>query len=60
MGNVEYGAIMQALHDIKYDGWVSVEVFKYEPSPMEIARLSIEYMQKIVSAVERESSNPSS
>lgn len=57
MGKVEFGPIMQALHDIKYDGWVSVEVFKYEPSPMEIARLSIEYMQKIVSAVERESSN---
>lgn len=59
MGNVEYGAIMQALYDIKYNGWVSVEVFKYEPSPMEIARASIEYMQKIASAVERESNDQS-
>ncbi len=60
MGEVEFGPIMQTLHDIKYDGWVSVEVFKYEPSPLEIARVSIEYMQKIVAAVERESSNTSS
>jgi sugar phosphate isomerase/epimerase len=52
MGKVEFGEIFQTLHDIKYDGWVSVEVFKYEPSPMEIARQSIEYMQKIEQAVE--------
>ncbi len=54
MGDVEFGPILQTLHDIKYDGWVSVEVFKYEPSPMEIARVSIEYMQKIAEAVQRE------
>lgn len=53
MGEVSYGEIMQTLHDIKYDGWVSVEVFKYEPSPLEIARLSIEYMKEIEAAVER-------
>lgn len=54
MGNVEFGEIFQTLHDIKYDGWVSVEVFKYEPSPLEIARASIEYMQEINVAVEKE------
>jgi hypothetical protein len=32
-----------------------VEVFKYEPSPLEIARVSIEYMEKMYAAVERES-----
>lgn len=53
MGNVEFGEIFQTLHDIQYDGWVSVEVFKYEPSPMEIARQSIEYMKKIEAAVEK-------
>jgi sugar phosphate isomerase/epimerase len=53
MGDVPYGEIMQTLHDIKYDGWVSVEVFKYEPSPLEIARVSIEYMKEIEMAVER-------
>ncbi len=50
MGEVEYGPIFEALKDINYAGWVSLEVFKYEPSPWEIARESIEYMQKVWAA----------
>lgn len=53
MGEVGFGDILQTLHDVKYGGWVSVEVFKYEPSPLEIARQSIEYLKKIEEAVER-------
>jgi sugar phosphate isomerase/epimerase len=47
MGDVDFRPIFAALKEIDYGGWVSVEVFKYEPSPDEIARRSIEYMQKI-------------
>lgn len=48
MGEVEFAPIFHALDDIDYDGWVSVEVFRYEPSPKEVARQSIEYMRQFV------------
>jgi sugar phosphate isomerase/epimerase len=51
MGHVEYGPILTALAEIGYSGWLSLEVFKYEPSPLEIAQRSIEYLRKIEAAI---------
>lgn len=47
MGDVDFHPIFAALKEVNYDGWVSVEVFKYEPSPDDIAQVSLEYMQKV-------------
>ena len=46
MGNVDYTPIATALSDIGYDGWLSVEVFKYDPDPETIVRKSIEYLRR--------------
>ncbi|MEZ6135723.1 MAG: sugar phosphate isomerase/epimerase family protein [Pirellulaceae bacterium] len=46
MGDVEFEPIFQALSDVNYDGWVSVEVFDYSPGIEEIARQSMQNMRK--------------
>jgi sugar phosphate isomerase/epimerase len=50
MGEVDFHPIFAALKEANYTGWVSVEVFKYDPSPDEIAQKSIDYMQKVLAA----------
>lgn len=45
-GDVDFKPIFQALKDVSYSGWVSVEVFDYKPDPDTIARESIRYMRE--------------
>ena len=47
-GDVDFAPIFQALRDIGYGGYVSVEVFKFEPGPEAIATKSLEYMRQFV------------
>lgn len=46
MGEVDFLPILRTLGEIDYRGWVSVEVFDYEPGPERLARESIEYLMK--------------
>ena len=45
-GDTDFRPIFQALRDVNYSGWVSVEVFDYSPDPDTIARESIRYMRE--------------
>jgi len=47
-GDVDFAPIFEALRDIAYQGYVSVEVFKFEPGPEAIATKSLEYMKRFV------------
>lgn len=46
MGEVDYGPIAEAIKDIGWDKWLSVEPFKYDPDPETVARKSIECLRK--------------
>ena len=47
-GSTDFVPIFQALKDVGYKGWMSVEVFDYSPDPDTIARESIRYMRECV------------
>ena len=47
MGEVEFQPIFEALKEIDYQGWVSVEVFDYEPGVKTLASESISYLREI-------------
>lgn len=47
-GGVDYGPIMEALRDIGYDGYLSVEVFDFSPGPEVIASRSLENLKRLL------------
>ena len=51
MGDVDFVPIFQTLKEIDYRGWVSVEVFDYEPGTEKLATDSMTYMQQCVEQI---------
>lgn len=50
MGDVDFQPIFAALQQINYQGWVSVEVFDYEPGIECLVGDSIRYMKEVLAA----------
>lgn len=48
MGEVKYEPIIAALKEVKYEGWLSTEVFDYSLGADVIAERSIKYLKSIV------------
>lgn len=51
-GAIDFLPIFRALDDIRYAGWVSVEVFDYALGPERLARDSIDFMRRIETELE--------
>jgi len=46
-GDVDFKPIAQAIHDVAYTGWVSVEVFDFSIPPEQIARLGTDTLRQV-------------
>ena len=49
-GEIDFVPVFQALKEVGYDGWVSVEVFDYSPGSERLAQESIDYMRNCLAS----------
>lgn len=49
-GSYDFGALLKTLREIHYEGWVSLEVFAFQPSGRQVARESAELLRSLESS----------
>lgn len=47
-GSLDYGPIMQALQEVGYRGYVSLEPFQWQPDPQTVAEVSLRYLKSFL------------
>ncbi|RLF01343.1 MAG: hypothetical protein DRK00_11615 [Thermoprotei archaeon] len=48
MGDADYREILNALREVGYRGWLSVEVLKEVEDPVAVAKASVEYLRSLL------------
>jgi sugar phosphate isomerase/epimerase len=47
-GDINFSSIFDALHKIKYNGFISVELYPYQDNPMEAGHKSLEFLKNFI------------
>jgi sugar phosphate isomerase/epimerase len=46
-GAIDFSNVFEAIEDIEYDGFITVELYPYEDQPIEAARQALSYLQAV-------------
>jgi D-psicose/D-tagatose/L-ribulose 3-epimerase len=49
-GSYDFARVLRTLREIRYDGWISLEVFQFKPSGEQVARESAAYLRRLEAA----------
>lgn len=46
-GNYDFGLLLRTLREIRYAGWISLEVFQFKPTGEQVARESAQFLRRL-------------
>jgi sugar phosphate isomerase/epimerase len=51
LGSIDIRSVFKAIHEIGYEGFVTVELYPYQDNPIYAAKLAYQYLSGILSQV---------